>query len=128
MSIVYIQTDKAPAAVGPYSQAVRVGDMIHVSGQLGLDPGTGSFSGSDFAAQARQALTNIQAILAEAGCGMKDIVSADVFVTDLGNFKQFNDIYVEFMGGHKPARAVVQVSALPLGGVVEMKCVARIPA
>ncbi|MDO4768226.1 MAG: Rid family detoxifying hydrolase [Pseudomonadota bacterium] len=128
MSIVYIQTDKAPAAVGPYSQAVRVGDMIHVSGQLGLDPGTGAFAGSDFAAQARQALTNIQAILAEAGCGMKDIVSADVFVTDLGNFKQFNDIYVEFMGGHKPARAVVQVSALPLGGVVEMKCVARIPA
>lgn len=128
MSIVYIQTDKAPAAVGPYSQAVRVGDMIHVSGQLGLDPGTGAFAGSDFAAQARQALTNIQAILAEAGCGMKDIVSADVFVTDLGNFKQFNDIYVEFMGGHKPARAVVQVSALPLDGVVEMKCVARIPA
>lgn len=128
MSIVYIQTDKAPAAVGPYSQAVRVGDMIHVSGQLGLDPGTGAFAGSDFAAQARQALTNIQAILAEAGCGMKDIVSADVFVTDLGNFKQFNDIYVEFMGGHKPARAVVQISALPLGGVVEMKCVARIPA
>lgn len=128
MSIVYIQTDKAPAAVGPYSQAVRVGDMIHVSGQLGLDPGTGAFAGSDFAAQARQALTNIQAILAEAGCGMKDIVSADVFVTDLGNFKQFNDIYFEFMGGHKPARAVVQVSALPLGGVVEMKCVARIPA
>ena len=128
MSIVYIQTNKATAAVGPYSQAVRVGDMIHVSGQLGLDPGTGAFAGSDFAAQARQALTNIQAILAEAGCGMKDIVSADVFVTDLGNFKQFNDIYVEFMGGHKPARAVVQFLALPLGGVVEMKCVARISA
>ena len=128
MSISYIQTDKAPAAVGPYSQAVRVGDMVHVSGQLGLDPGTGAFAGSDFASQARQALTNIRAILAEAGCGMKDIVSADVFVTDLGNFRQFNDIYVEFMGGHKPARAVVQVSALPLGGVVEMKCMAQIPA
>jgi 2-iminobutanoate/2-iminopropanoate deaminase len=120
----FIATDKAPAAVGPYSQAVRAGGFVYVSGQLGLVPGTGQFAGSDFEPQARQALANLGAILAEAGCGVADIVSVDVFVTDLANFKLFNTIYDEFMAGHRPARAAVQVSALPLGGVVEIKCVA----
>lgn len=124
----YIETKQAPAAVGPYSQAVRAGNMVYVCGQLGLVPETGGFAGADFESQARQAMANIRAILAEAGCGMDDVVNVDVFVTDLGNFRKFNSIYVEFMGGHKPARAVVQVAALPLGGVVEIKCVAQIPA
>lgn len=124
----YIETKEAPAAVGPYSQAVRGGGMVYVSGQLGLVPDTGHFAGPDFASQARQALANIGAILSAAGCGIKDMVSVDVFVTDMENFKEFNTIYAEFMGGHKPARAVVQVSALPLGGVVEVKCVAQCPA
>ncbi|HCU68960.1 MAG TPA: reactive intermediate/imine deaminase, partial [Desulfomicrobium sp.] len=75
-------------------------------------------------AQARQALANVGAILSASGCGVTDIVSVDVFVTDLSNFKLFNAIYDEFMAGHRPARAAVQVSALPLGGVVEVKCVA----
>jgi len=120
----FVATDKAPAAVGPYSQAVRAGGFVHVSGQLGLIPATGQFAGSDFEAQARQALANMGAILAEAGCLTTDIVSVDVFMTDLANFKLFNGIYDEFMAGHRPARAAVQVSALPLGGIVEMKCVA----
>ena len=120
----FIATDKAPAAVGPYSQAVRAGSFVYVSGQLGMVPATGQFAGADFEAQARQALANMGAILAEAGCAISDIVSADVFVTDLANFKLFNAIYDEFMAGHRPARAAVQVSALPLGGVVEIKCVA----
>ena len=120
----FIATDKAPAAVGPYSQAVRAGGFVHVSGQLGLVPGTGQFAGPDFEAQARQVMANLGAILAEAGCAVTDIVSVDVFVTDLANFKLFNAIYDEFMAGHRPARAAVQVSALPLGGVVEAKCVA----
>ncbi|ACU88588.1 Rid family detoxifying hydrolase [Desulfomicrobium baculatum] len=120
----FIATDKAPAAVGPYSQAVRAGGFVYVSGQLGMVPATGQFAGADFEAQARQALSNMGAILAEAGCSTTDIVSVDVFVTDLANFKLFNGIYDEFMAGHRPARAAVQVSALPLGGIVEIKCVA----
>ena len=120
----FIATDKAPAAVGPYSQAVRAGGFVYVSGQLGMVPATGQFAGADFEAQARQALANMGAILAEAGCRIADIVSVDVFVTDLANFKLFNGIYDEFMAGHRPARAAVQVSALPLGGIVEIKCVA----
>ena len=124
MELEFIATDKAPAAVGPYSQAVRAGGFVHVSGQLGLVPATGRFAGEDFESQARQALANLEAILTEAGCAKTDIVSADVFVTDLANFKLFNAIYDEFMAGHRPARAAVQVSALPLGGVVEIKCVA----
>jgi 2-iminobutanoate/2-iminopropanoate deaminase len=120
----FIATEKAPAAVGPYSQAVRAGGFVYVSGQLGLVPATGQFAGPDFEAQARQALSNMGAILSEAGCVAADIVSVDVFVTDLANFKLFNGIYDEFMAGHRPARAAVQVSALPLGGIVEIKCVA----
>jgi len=120
----FIATGQAPAAVGPYSQAVRAGGFLYVSGQLGLVPATGQFAGSDFEAQARQALSNMSAILTEAGCATTDIVSVDVFVTDLVNFKLFNGIYDEFMAGHRPARAAVQVSALPLGGIVEIKCVA----
>ena len=120
----FIATDKAPAAVGPYSQAVRAGGFVYVSGQLGLVPATGVFAGPDFEVQARQALANVDAILSASGCGVTDIVSVDVFVTDLSNFKLFNAIYDEFMAGHRPARAAVQVSALPLGGVVEVKCVA----
>jgi 2-iminobutanoate/2-iminopropanoate deaminase len=119
-----IATDQAPAAVGPYSQAIKAGGMVYVSGQLGLLPGTGQFAGPDFESQARQALVNMGAILTAAGCLTVDIVSVDVFVTDLANFKLFNTIYDTFMAGHRPARAAVQVSALPLGGVVEVKCVA----
>lgn len=124
MTCEFIATDTAPAAVGPYSQAVRARGMVCVSGQLGLDPKSGQFAGDTFEAQARQALANMNAILVAAGCSVTDIVSVDVFVTDLSNFKLFNSIYDEFMAGHRPARAAVQVSALPLGGVVEVKCVA----
>lgn len=120
----FIATPHAPAAVGPYSQAVRAGGMVYVSGQLGLVPATGQFAGPDFESQARQTLNNMGAILAAAGCAVTDIVSVDVFVTDLANFKLFNTIYDAFMAGHRPARAAVQVAALPLGGVVEIKCVA----
>lgn len=122
--ITCIATDQAPAAVGPYSQAVRAGGVLYVSGQLGLVPGAGQFAGEDFDSQARQALANVGAILTAAGCAITDIVSVDVFMTDLANFKSFNAIYDAFMAGHKPARAAVQVAGLPLGGVVEVKCVA----
>ena len=119
-----IATDQAPAAVGPYSQAVRSGDLVFVSGQLGLDPATMAFP-EGFEAQARRSLANMGAILEAAGCAVADILSVDVFLVDMAEFKTFNAIYAEFMGEHKPARAAIQVAALPLGGLVEVKCVAR---
>jgi 2-iminobutanoate/2-iminopropanoate deaminase len=118
-------TDRAPAAIGPYSQAVESAGFLFISGQLGLDPKTGEFAGRDFASQARQALNNIQAILEGADITLRDVTAVDVFVTDLANFQEFNEIYSEFFRGHKPARAVVQVSGLPKGGLVEIKAIAR---
>lgn len=119
----FVSTKKAPAAVGPYSQAVAAGGFLYVSGQLGLVPETMKLT-EGFEAQARQALANLGAILGAAGCAVTDIVSVDVFLTDMAEFKAFNAIYAEFMGGHKPSRAAIQVAGLPLGGMVEVKCVA----
>lgn len=120
----FIATENAPAAVGPYSQAVAAEGMLYVSGQLGLIPESMTLA-EDFAAQAKQAVKNLGAILEEAGCKVTDIVSVDVFLVDMGEFAVLNKIYAEFMGDHKPARAAIQVAALPLGGLVEIKCVAK---
>lgn len=119
----FIETDKAAAAVGPYSQAVDTGTLVFVSGQLGLAPGTGEMA-PGFAAQARQALENLRAILGAAGLGLTSVAAVEVFLTDMGAFPEFNAIYAEFFSGHKPARAVIEVSALPKGGLVEVKCTA----
>lgn len=128
MSLQVIQTEKAPAAIGPYSQGVRAGALVFVSGQLGLDPSTGEMAGEDFAVQSRQVFSNLREILAAAGCALSDVVSVDVFLTEMGRFSEFNKLYEEFFAGHKPARAVVEVSALPRGAGVEVKCVAAVPA
>lgn len=122
-ALTFVHTEKAPAAVGPYSQAVQAGGFVFVSGQLGLDPATMTLR-EGFEAQARQALANIGAILAQAGCAVTDIAAVDVFLLDMAEFKNLNGIYAEFMGAHKPARAAIQVAGLPLGGLVEIKCVA----
>lgn len=119
-----IRTEKAPAAIGPYSQAVRAGGFVFASGQIPLDPSTGEMAGDDFAVQARRALENLKQILAAAGCGLEKVVAVDVFLTDLSRFSAFNEIYAEFFSGNKPARAVVEVSALPRGALIEIKCVA----
>ncbi len=119
-------TDKAPAAVGPYSQACGTDALVFVSGQLGLDPTKGAFAGDDFASQARQALTNMTAVLEAAGAGLDTVLAVDVFLTDMGCFAEFNAIYSEFFTTHKPARAAIEVSGLPLGGLVELKCTALI--
>ncbi len=124
MSLQVIHTAKAPAAIGPYSQAIRAGDWLFVSGQLGLEPETGEFAGGGFAGQASQSLKNIRHILDAAGYKLADLVAVDVFVTDISQFGVFNTIYEEFLAGHKPARAVVEVKALPRGGLVEVKCTA----
>ncbi|WP_432734509.1 Rid family detoxifying hydrolase [Maridesulfovibrio sp. FT414] len=120
----FISTENAPAAVGPYSQAVAYDNVLYVSGQLGLNPETMTLA-DGFAAQTRQSIKNLGAILEKAGCTVSDIISVDVFLVDMAEFKTLNEIYADFMGDHKPARAAIQVAALPLGGLVEIKCVAR---
>lgn len=119
-----IQTNEAPAAIGPYSQAVAASDWIFVSGQIGLDPASGELKGPGLDSQARQALENLKAILKAANCELNQVVAVDVFLTDMNDFAVFNAIYEAFFGSHQPARAVVAVSALPKNAVVEIKCIA----
>lgn len=119
-----IQTDRAPAAIGPYSQGVSVGDWLFISGQLGMVPETGIIVDTDFAAQTRQALENLRQILLAGGCDLADVVSVDVFLQDLDNFADFNAVYEAFFSAHRPARAVVEVSALPKNADIEIKCIA----
>ena len=119
-----IETDNAPAAIGPYSQAVSTGSLLFVSGQLGMDPETGELVSPDFELQARQALENVKQIILAAGYGMGQVVSVDVYLSNLSNFTKFNDIYREYFGNRPPARAVVEVSGLPKRACVEIKCIA----
>ena len=124
MKCKMVQTDRAPAAIGPYSQAVEAGPWLFVSGQLGLNPATGGFAGEGFREQAKQSLDNVSSILKAAGYALTDVVSVDVFVTDIALFGDFNEIYAGYFSEHKPARAVVEVKGLPKGGLVEVKCIA----
>jgi len=124
MSLQMIHTDRAPAAIGPYSQAVRAGSFLFVSGQLGLKPGVGELADGGFAGQSEQALENLRSILEATGFGLTDVVAVDVFITDISQFAAFNGIYERFFSSHKPARAVVEVKGLPKGALVEIKCVA----
>ena len=118
-----IHTDKAPGAIGPYSQATRVGGTVFTSGQLGLDPATGKLA-QGVRAQAEQDMRNLGEILAAAGLGYGDIVKTVIFVQDLADFKTVNEVYASFFEGDYPARSCVQVAALPMGGLVEIECVA----
>jgi len=117
-----IQTQEAPAAIGPYSQGMVAGDLVFVSGQLGLDPQTGALKGQGLDAQARQALANLKAVLKAADCQLHQVVAVDVFLTDMNDFAAFNAIYEGFFGSHKPTRAVVAVKALPKNAIIEIKC------
>lgn len=127
MSKKAISTTNAPAAIGPYSQAIEAGNTIYVSGQLGLDPATGKFPGDDTESQARQSLTNIRNILQEAGADLSDVVTVTVLITDLGDFAAVNKIYGEFFAEPYPARACYEVSKLPAGGKIEIQVVAIKP-
>jgi 2-iminobutanoate/2-iminopropanoate deaminase len=120
-----IATDKAPAAVGPYSQGVQVGDLIYTAGQLGLVPGTKEFAGPDIEAQTRQALENLKAILEAGGSCLEHVVKTTVFLQDIGEFARMNAVYAGFFPENPPARSAVQVAALPLGGRVEIEAVAE---
>ena len=118
-----IHTEKAPAAVGPYVQAVQAGDILFASGQLGLLPGTGALP-EGIEAQTRQALANVETILEEAGYSKTDVVKTSVFLDDINDFGVVNAIYAEFFGEHKPARSCVEVAHLPKGGLVEVEIIA----
>ena len=123
MSIQIIHTENAPAAVGPYSQAIRTGDLLMTSGQLGLDPETGILP-EGVEAQSEQALKNVGAILEAAGFARTDVVKTTVFIRNMGDFGKVNEIYASFFGNHKPARSCVEVSALPKNGLVEIEVTA----
>lgn len=126
---VEIRSPQAPEPVGPYSQAVALGDWIFASGQIPLDPATGKIVEGEIEAQTEQVLRNLRAVLAAAGASLSDVVKTTVYLTDLGLFARVNALYAEhFVSDPAPARATVQVAALPLGAQVEIDCVARRPA
>ena len=124
MSHVKIQTEHAPAAIGPYSQAVQEGGTIYVSGQLPINPATGEFAGADIRAQARQSLENIKAILAAAGTDMAHVVKTTVLLQDMADFAAMNEVYAEYFSEPYPARAAFQVAKLPKDALVEIEAVA----
>lgn len=119
-----IHTDKAPAAIGPYSQAVQAGSMLFVSGQIPIDPATGVFVGADITTQTRQSLTNLKAILEAAGYSCADVVKTTVLLADMGDFAAMNAVYAEFFPENCPARAAFAVKELPRGALVEIEAVA----
>lgn len=118
-----ISTDKAPAAIGPYSQALDTGNMLFISGQIPIDPATGVMADT-VEEQAKQVLTNIKNILAEAGLTMNDVVKTSVFLSDLGDFAAVNEVYASFFSEPYPARSCVQVAAIPKGAKVEIETIA----
>jgi len=124
MSINYLFTDTAPKPIGPYSQAVECGDFVYISGQIPLCPKSGEVAGDDITAQTKTALSNLKAILENAGLGFKSIVKTTVFLTDINNFGKFNEIYQQELKEAAPARSVVEVSALPKKVLVEIEAVA----
>lgn len=119
-----VATDRAPAAIGPYSQAIEHGGMIYVSGQLPIDPATGKFAEGGTKELTRQSMNNISAILEAAGSGMNKVVKTTIFVQDLGEFGAINEAYAEFFGETAPARACVQAAALPKGAQLEIEAIA----
>jgi len=119
-----IATDKAPRAIGPYSQAVRHGGLLFLSGQIPLDPETGAMVEGGIEAQARRALDNLVAVLAAAGCTTGDVVKTTIFLKSLGDFAKVNEVYGDYFSTHRPARATVEVSALPRGALVEIEAIA----
>lgn len=119
-----IDTDRAPAAIGPYSQAIRVGSVVYLAGQIGLDPATGDLVEGGIAGETRRTMENLGAVLEAAGLGFDDVVQTQVFLTDLDEFQAMNTIYGEYFGDAPPARATVEVAGLPRGARVEIQMTA----
>ena len=121
-----ISTKKAPAAIGPYSQAIRVGNLVYTSGQIPIDPATGAFVEGGIKEQTRQSLTNVKAILEEAGTSLINVVKTTVFMADMADFADMNSVYAEFFTEPYPARSAVAVKTLPKGALVEIEVIAEI--
>lgn len=121
-----VQTDQAPAAIGPYNQAIVIGDLVYTSGQIALDPGSGELKDYDIATETRQVLDNLKAVLVAAGTDMPKVIKTTVFLTDLGDFGTVNTIYADYFQGVFPARSCVQVAALPKGARIEIEAIAQI--
>ncbi len=121
-----IKTDGAPAAIGPYAQAVTAGPFLFTAGQIALEPATGELVGADAAAQTRQVMANLTAVLQAAGASWEDVVRTDIYLVDLADFAAVNDAYGESVGEEPPARVTVQVAALPKGALVEIAAVAHV--
>lgn len=117
-------SDNAPKALGPYSQAVSLGDLVFTSGQVGIDPATGELA-DGFAAQVRQVLANLSNVLATAGCTFGDVLKTTIYLADMADFPVVNELYGEAMGDHRPARSTVEVASLPKGALVEIDFIAR---
>lgn len=122
-----ISTKDAPAAIGPYSQAMRVDRLLYLSGQIPLDPGTGELVRGDIAAQTEQVIKNMSAVLAAAGCTLKDVVKTTIFLTDMGSFAEVNAVYGKHFSEPYPARSTVEVRRLPKGAEVEIEAIAQTP-
>ncbi len=125
-----VETREAPQAIGPYSQAIASGTLVFCSGQVALDPATGKLIAGDVAAQTRRALENLKAVLTAANSSLTSVLKTTVYLADLARFQEMNRVYGEYFPAHPPARATVEVSALPAGAAVEIECVAlrEIPA
>jgi 2-iminobutanoate/2-iminopropanoate deaminase len=119
-----IQSDNAPAAIGPYSQAIEANGFVFVSGQIAIDPKSGTIVAGGIAAETTQVLANLEAVLAAAGCTLADVVKTTIYLTSLADFQTVNGLYAKKFTGSPPARATVEVSALPRGAVVEIDAVA----
>ena len=119
-----VQTTLAPAAIGPYSQAIQAGDTVYVSGQLPIDPATGQFAEGDIRDLTRQSLLNVQHILESVGLSMAHVVKTTVFLADMNDFAGMNEVYADFFAAPFPARSAVAVKTLPKGTSVEIECVA----
>ncbi|WP_028911284.1 RidA family protein [Prevotella sp. MA2016] len=120
-----ISTPKAPAAIGPYSQAIQVGNLVFTSGQIPIDPATGQFAEGGIKGQTRQSLTNVKAILEEAGTSLANVVKTTVFLADMADFADMNAVYAEFFAEPFPARSAVAVKTLPKGALVEIEVIAE---
>ena len=120
-----ISTTNAPAAIGPYSQAIKVGELVFVSGQLPIDPATGAFAEGGIKELTRQSLTNMKAILEEAGTSLANVVKTTVFLADMNDFAAMNEVYAEFFAAPFPARSAVAIKTLPKGALVEIECIAQ---
>jgi len=127
MSKQYLTTENAPAAIGPYSQAVRVGQFVYTSGQGGLDPTTNKMVAGGVSEQAEQTMQNLQSVLAAAGLSMENVIKTNIYLRYIKDFQAVNEVYARYFPGQKPARSTVAVSALPLSALVEIEMIAFAP-